>query len=381
MFLFALLLECARCLSVWQGDGYTGHLRVTRPIKKYASILDEIRPPQCLNESLDTMFGEHYYPVHSKSVRLNGRECRFKDFAFPKTRSLGSGGYGKVVVGIHKPTNQTFALKSIIEMNPEWHKWIRAEECIQYGLDFPLITKHYCTMVDEWFAWLVLELVKGETLQRILQTNSRKIDPQRIIAQLILTLEYLKLNNIVVGDLTAANVMIEEDGSMKLIDFGFARRLDNNSSLSPTWNDGRVLPDFSSNPYLDWYAVGMIIYEIMVALRPNVICEEQEEGKETPPNPNMPKGARVREKNWPNCAWIKPQKLKLQRCKDFLDSVACNLIGSFIGFKNANDWNQTWGLTSETLPLIKSHPWFGEQDWTSLEIELRPYMKVDPYNA
>lgn len=381
------LLAPITALSVWQNDKESYRLRVTRPEKKIAARLDELRPKQCVDESLDTMFGDHYYPVHAKSIHLGGKECKYSDFVFPKKRSLGSGGYGTVRLALHRPTNQTFAVKSIIEMNPDWHKWIRAEECIQYGLAFPLIAKLYCTMIHDWYAWLVLELVEGDTLQRILQHNSMKVNPNHTMAQLVKVLEYLKLNNVVIGDLTGANVMLTEDGKVKLIDFGFARRNDpKQTQVPPTWEENRVLPDFASNPYSDWYALGMIMYEMMVALRPGIECpsESSESAEIVKDNPNMPPERRPERKytdSWPNCAWIRPSKLKVESCSDILDATSCDLIGKFISYKDAASWERTWGIAPGSIELIKKHQWFDGYDWEALDAQTNEFMSLNAYNA
>lgn len=383
MFWSAILFSLALGLSVWQNDQGSERVRISKPLKRAVSRLDQLRPAQCLDETKDTMFGDHYYPVHQKSAFFRGKECRYRDFEV-SSKNLGVGGYGTVRKGVYKSTNQTFALKSIIEMNPDWHKWIRAEECIQYGLDFPLITKHYCTMLHDWYAWLVLELVDGETLQKLLQRGHFKFDPKRVVAQLVFTLQYLQLNNIVVGDLTAANVMITRDGDVKLIDFGFARRRDpGKAATPPTWNESRVLPDFGSNPYSDWYGLGIVIYEMEVAMRKGIKCPPVREGETRKDiNPNMPLGiGRSEPRGWSNCAWIRPQKLKFENCLSLLDVQACDLIGKFIGQTSTSNWKATWGVAEGSIEQIRSHPWFSGFNWTTLDNKLSAYMKLNAYNS
>lgn len=334
------------------------------PPRKFlkASLLTDMRPNMCINERLDLEYGDHYNIVHPKSPIL-GR-CRYDDFVWPKHAYLGSGGYGVVSQATHKPTNRTFAIKSIIEMNPAWHGWIRAEECIQYGLDWPFIVKLYCSMLHDWYAWLVLDLVDGVTLrERLKDGPALKNDAiQRIAAQLIVTLEYLHLNGIVFGDLTSANVMIENvSGDIKLIDFGFALRMNRteHTEVTPKWekDSGRVLPDFAPNPINDWYAFGFLLFEMIAA----ITSEASGEGERK---------------------WHSPTKLNEIECAKLLenDAVSCDLIDKFIGNRQKSNWESIWGTTEASRGLIKSHTWFNGFDWNALDGKVARFRHVNEYN-
>ncbi len=359
-------------------------IKLERPKRTSAALLTSLRPPLCVDETLDTMFGEHYFPVHQKAALLGGMNCKIRDFEFPKKRNLGSGGYGVVKEGLHKPTNQTFAVKSIIEMNPDWHKWIRAEECTQYGLDFPFITKLYCTMVYDWYAWLVLELVEGQTLKKMLQNEKMLgiVDPRKIVAQLIVSLEYLHLNNVVIGDLTTANVMIAKKGDIKIIDFGFALRHNPlEDDRPPSWEERRPLPDFTNNPYIDWYSLGMLIFEMMAAVRPGIECPPLNEDLELEEEERYSKFGVPPTVRHSNCRWLGHSKLKLDKCEQLLDQVSCDLISHFMVYKDADNWKSTWGLTKESRQLIREHPWFNGFDWTELDSLVESKMILNTYNS
>jgi hypothetical protein len=347
-------------------DGVSQNLGLLVELKRPKtplSTLDFLRPPMCLDESLTTMFGEHYNLVHPKSADLGGR-CRFSDFGLTDIR-LGQGGYGVVSEAVHGPTGKKVALKSIIEMNPAWHKWIRAEECIQYGLDFPFITKLHCSMAHDWYTWLVLELVEGQTLRKKLQSPDSNLNIKKIAAQLMVTIEYLHLNQIVFGDLTSSNIMIDgKSGDVKVIDFGFAlRRNPSKEDTIPSWDNGKTLPDFGTNFFNDWYAFGFLIYEMVVASR------------------KEPSGLKGR---YENPAWIGADKLaKVKICAVAVDDpIACDLIQHFLinDFSQGAKWTDSWGLNQETRKLIKGHGWFEGFDWQALENQVANKLVLNPYN-
>lgn len=346
------------------------------------ATLEALRPPMCVDEALDVMLGEHYRPVHTRSTVL-GR-CKFDDFK--KIAEIGSGGYGTVVSAVHVPSNTTVAVKAVMEMNPAWHAWIRAEECIQFGLDFPFITKHHCTMVMDWYAWLVLELIEGDTLRKMLQNynGSRHVlDPRKIAAQLVVSLEYLHMNNVVLGDMTPANVMIAAGSTdAKIIDFGFSRRVDPaRPAGAPTWVERSLLPDFASNPYLDWFALGYVIYEMLAAMRPGVVCEPAVE-ETAASSQNWAADYRKPSPKVANCAWMSPNKLQREhRCERLLGTVECDLISKLIGNTSEHNWRDTWGLSAESRASLKAHAWFAGFDWDGLEQKVAGKMVVNPYNA
>jgi serine/threonine protein kinase len=78
------------------------------------------------------------------------------------------------------------------------------------------------------FWYLVMEYVQGETLEAALRRNSRGFVESQVlfwVSQLADVLDYLhqQLPPIIFRDLKPANIMVQADGTLKLIDFGIAR--------------------------------------------------------------------------------------------------------------------------------------------------------------
>ena len=86
---------------------------------------------------------------------------------------------------------------------------------------------------------------------------------------------YLHDKKIVYRDLKPANTLIDEDGYLFLTDFGLAKMIDENSEVDENIYGTReyMAPEIftSKQGYgfeVDWWAVGIVLYEIIVGFRP-----------------------------------------------------------------------------------------------------------------
>ena len=91
-----------------------------------------------------------------------------------------------------------------------------------------------------------------------------------IVAQIVIGIGFLHQNNIVHRDLKLANIMLQENGFLKLIDFGLSKVLrpgefsgdfvGTREYMAPEML--KMTYDEESVKYLDWWAVGIIAYEL-----------------------------------------------------------------------------------------------------------------------
>src|SRR5690606_27363909 len=112
------------------------------------------------------------------------------------------------------------------------------------------------------------ELVEGYTLYKA----RKKYDNLPIIsiaAQIVLMIEYLHEHYILYRDLKPENIMwSRRDSSVKLIDFGLAQRLDGPNGLAsgvsgtPPFMAPEIFTDRRYSYPIDWYSVGLVIYEL-----------------------------------------------------------------------------------------------------------------------
>lgn len=350
-------------------------LLATGAAADYAKILpDHIKRPTSLPDLCGKKRDHLTTPVHGRepiyrlavthSTHLKGH-CRMADFEIKS--DLGTGGYGTVALVKSKKTGELLAMKRFRSQSPLRFGLLRSEECHHYlatsaeaygGAPVsPYITKFYCSMIVDNSVRLLMEYVEGETLMYVLtggakaavrrrrkaQVMMRDIDLRRIWAQLVLAIEYLHDRGIVIGDLTSRNLMVTTSGNLKLIDFGFSKTMSNGHNDAPNFVNGPRQPAFSENPYIDWYAVGAILLEMLYAQKAGT-----NDGVRNPRD--------VRDS-------IKRERLLRMDCKELIqDKVACSLISKFVH----GPWHEAWGMTQETRQAIRKHPYFKGFDWSSV---------------
>ena len=141
---------------------------------------------------------------------------------------LGSGGFGIVYAAVDVELGRWVAIKELrreISANPALVERFRGEAISLARLNHPNITALYHLLhpADEWF--LVMELVQGQTLDRILHQLHRLdvIEVLAIIVQTAAGLGYANRMGVIHRDVKPSNLMLTDAGQVKIMDFGIAR--------------------------------------------------------------------------------------------------------------------------------------------------------------
>lgn len=121
----------------------------------------------------------------------------------------------------------------------------------------------------------VMEFVKGGELYKIYQ--SKKRFNEKVVrfyaAQLVLAIGYLHSKGIVHRDLKLENILVAENGYIKIIDYGLAKILKNNEEATsfcgtPEYLAPEMLTKESYDKSVDWWAVGILMYEMLIGVTP-----------------------------------------------------------------------------------------------------------------
>lgn len=142
---------------------------------------------------------------------------------------LGSGAYGKVFLA-ESITDANFkvAIKAITKKKIASElKAILSEIEIIKTLDHPNIVKYYETYQNNEFLYIVMEYCPGGDLFDLITKKSKgQALKESIVADimydLLKAINHCHETNIVHRDIKAENVMVGEDGWIKLIDFGLS---------------------------------------------------------------------------------------------------------------------------------------------------------------
>ncbi len=141
---------------------------------------------------------------------------------------LGRGAFGVVYAAVDAELGRWVAIKELhreISTNPALVERFRAEAISLAKLNHPNITALYHLLhpQDEWF--LVMELVQGQTLDKVLH-RVRQLDLTETLAIIVQTasgLGYANRMGVIHRDIKPSNLMLTDAGQIKIMDFGIAR--------------------------------------------------------------------------------------------------------------------------------------------------------------
>jgi len=209
-------------------------------------------------------------------------------------RSLGSGGFGSVFLAKDTWLDVKVAIKVPHKQSQELFKLLK-EPRLQAALNHPNIVRMITAERKDKIFFMVMEYVRGRTLEKILQKENilsceLAMDYTK---QLCAGVDHAHKNKIIHRDLRPSNIMISEDGTVKITDFGTSAWLQNvpyattrigsPPYMAPEQFQGKAT--FAS----DIYSIGCMLYEMIIGRTPIFdpdpfkILEKAQEGKITPP--------------------------------------------------------------------------------------------------
>lgn len=188
---------------------------------------------------------------------------------------IGSGGMGVVYKAIQKNPQRTVAIK-IDSSAKENNSRFTREVQIAAKLDHPNIGRIYDAGAIAQYRYMVMEFIDGQPLNVYLQNNHLPLeDKMAILIQLCSALGYAHRKGIVHRDLKPANILIKKNSTPVIIDFGLAKRINNNEEFDLT-KTGDILgtPNYMApeqvagkgsliHQQTDVYAMGAIFYEVI----------------------------------------------------------------------------------------------------------------------
>ena len=198
---------------------------------------------------------------------------------------IGSGGMGAVFLAerVHSDFTQKVALKLIKRgMDSEAIlKRFATERRILSTLKHPNIA----ALVDggisaEGLPFFVMEYVDGKPLNQYCRENVLSLDERlELFYKICSAVEHAHRNLVVHRDLKPSNILVNLDGTPKLLDFGIAKLLsDDGSTTAETLTQGKIFtPEYASPEQIlgkpvttssDVYSLGIILYELLVDHRP-----------------------------------------------------------------------------------------------------------------
>jgi eukaryotic-like serine/threonine-protein kinase len=198
---------------------------------------------------------------------------------FEITSHLGSGGMGEVYLAEDTLLRRAVALKTISqqvgESDLQRHR-LRREAQRASLLSHPNIAAVYDLLETNEYVFMIMEYVDGQSLRERLKAPMAVAEALPILIQCAVGLHAAHDRGIVHGDIKPANVMLTGDGTVKICDFGIARRAvaASDDSTTQLGNYGQLAgtPAYMSPELLlagkatiqsDIFALGVTAYEML----------------------------------------------------------------------------------------------------------------------
>eukprot|EP00917_Polyrhabdina_sp_WS-2016_P024417 GHVP01052869.1.p1 GENE.GHVP01052869.1~~GHVP01052869.1.p1 ORF type:complete len:354 (+),score=42.45 GHVP01052869.1:168-1229(+) len=214
----------------------------------------------------------------SKSTDVAPTVKKFKLEDFTVVRTVGTGSFGRVflVKSKENPVGPPMAIKRLKKAEVIRQKQVEhilSEKKILQSVRHPFIVSSVGSFKDDRYLYLVMEFVVGGEFFTHLRKCRRFEDnvAKFYAAQISLMFDYLHSKNIIYRDLKPENVMMAKDGYLKLTDFGFAKIIEYRTYTlcgTPEYIAPEVLLNKGHGKPVDWWTIGIIIYEMIVGYPP-----------------------------------------------------------------------------------------------------------------
>ncbi len=195
-------------------------------------------------------------------------------------RNIGEGGMANVYLAIDTILNRKVAVKILrgdLATDEKFVRKFQREASAASGLDHPNIVGIYDVGEDDGNYYIVMEYVEGRTLKSLIKrrgalTLSEVID---IMTQLTSGIDHAHEKGIIHRDIKPQNVLILDDGLVKIADFGIAHALNSNELTQTNSVMGSVhyLPPEQANGgnssvKSDIYSLGILMFELVTGKVP-----------------------------------------------------------------------------------------------------------------
>ncbi len=201
-------------------------------------------------------------------------------------KQIGSGGMSMVTLALDGESNQLRAIKVVEKTDNDKTKneivvnSAITEATTLRNLDNEYLPKIYSIIDTDELIYVVMEYIEGKSLSEIVKDSGaqNESDVVRWGKQLCETLDYLHSRKppIVFRDMKPSNIMLKQDGNIKLIDFGIAREFKSDSYKDTVrlGTRGYAAPeqfdaDTQSDERTDIYNLGATMYHLVTGMDPS----------------------------------------------------------------------------------------------------------------
>ena len=198
-------------------------------------------------------------------------------------RLLGEGGAGVVYLARRDDLQTDVAIKFLRDawLSPARRERFAREQRMLAQLQHPLIARLYDSgTLENGTPWFVMEYIDGEPLDVFcerLPTADARLDTFRGVCEAV---AYAHAHDVVHRDLKPSNILVKADGSVRLLDFGFAKQISEAEGaggqtrtglrlLTPAYASPEQIRGETATVSTDIYSLGVILYQLVTGHLPS----------------------------------------------------------------------------------------------------------------
>ncbi|XP_058459781.1 serine/threonine-protein kinase N isoform X2 [Malaya genurostris] len=202
---------------------------------------------------------------------------------------LGRGHFGKVILAQYKNTGEYFAIKALkkgdIIARDEVESLLSEKRIFEVAntMRHPFLVNLFACFQTEQHVCFVMEYAAGGDLMMHIHTDVFS-EPRAVFyaACVVLGLQYLHESKIIYRDLKLDNLLLDTEGYVKIADFGLCKEGmgfgDRTGTFcgTPEFLAPEVLTETSYTRAVDWWGLGVLIFEMLVGESPFPGDDEEE---------------------------------------------------------------------------------------------------------
>lgn len=194
-------------------------------------------------------------------------------------KTIGCGGFGKVKLARHEYTGTPVAIKIINKKKMKSNKMstkIQREIRLLKYFNHPNMIKLYQVLDTDLNIYMVMEYVAGGELFHLVNEHEglREEDARTLFRQIISGIEYCHQNLVAHRDLKLENIMVDQKGNIKIVDFGLSNFMKDGQFLKTGCGSLHYAPPeiITGKAYtgaeVDTWSCGVILFAMITGFLP-----------------------------------------------------------------------------------------------------------------
>ena len=293
-------------------------------------------------------------------------------------RQLGSGGMGDVYLAEHASLPDIKCAVKVLRRefsgNESFVEMLRGEARKQSRLKHDNVVQ-----IHDFFEWngrycLVQSFVSGQTLSRLVAKSPQGLElgfALQLICEVLSGLDYAHEQGILHCDIKPSNIIVDESGRARILDFGIARDLGASGGDSDVLTAGtpeymspeQILPPFEVDHRTDVYSSGVMFFEMLCGHLPFGVARTQVDSEMPQVRLDPPDVRRFRA-DIPE-ALARIVVTAMQRDRDRRFAGCCDFREAILAYQRRERWRRTWLPAIAAVVVVAAGVGLALWQWSS----------------